>query len=653
MAGTIVHAIGTKALSTLVTSVASTWLKPKLDELKKTMEDMRPLLPSQINNAYQTYLKKSYKKQVYINTIVFQNQQKTLNDIYIPLTISNKNRTDKYLIDVYDETILEKYKKIIIIDSAGMGKSTIMKKMFTSSIETNKGIPVFIELRKLKPGLAILDLICEELSTNKDKIDKNLFEKLIKRGDFIFFLDGYDEVQTEERVSITSALQKFISDNDNNYFILTSRPESALASFSDFQAFDIEPLSIKQAYSLLGKYDKDGETSKALKAKLDTDSTLGGIKEFLTNPLLTSLLFRAYEYKAVIPLKKHLFYQQVFESLFESHDLTKEGGFVRPKHSKLDIDDFRKALRALAFETFRTGKIELERDHFISAIENAQKLLEGSGIIFKPADLSKDLIATVPLFVKDGNYYRWSHKSIQEYFTAQFICQDTKEKQLELLSTLYHRPEVDKYVNLLDLCYDIDYKSFRHSIIKELLAEYIDYTEAYVETDKCEVDAKYKHERASALFTLCNPAVVDLGQQEFSTKDEEHNAAFQAGWALFPIQVQAIGTSRIAYRGPHTYFFAKISPKTFLLDLLSIKKDDLFSSNPDVEYSEGTFNKTLPIDNSPDSTLNNHHNYPICNKFIKHGRHNLIRLPEAKMLLDKINTEIENEKIRMNSIFQI
>src|SRR5262249_41244255 len=158
-----------------------------------------------------------------------------------------------------------------------------------------------------------------------------------------------------------------IAKSGKNHYIMTSRPESALASFSSFAGFQMQPLRITEAFELIRKYDDSGELAEQLISKIQGE-TLHNIREFLTNPFLVSLLYKSYDYKPTIPFKKHIFYRQVYDSLFESHDLSKDGGYIRPKHSKLDIEDFHRILRSLGFITVKLGKVEYEKDEILNLI---------------------------------------------------------------------------------------------------------------------------------------------------------------------------------------------------------------------------------------------------------------------------------------------
>lgn len=451
-----------------ISAITETFLKPKLKEVSEKMQLTKNNVTHIFENKFNEYLTRSYEKYSIMNTIVFHNQQKLLKDLYVPLTVINSQK-EQFTIDKYSSKFLPVYQRILITDTAGMGKSTLMKKIFLSIIDESIGIPVLIELRRISRQKDIIEEIMEQFNSISKDIDKNFILHLIQRGDFIFLLDGYDEIPEEERKFTTKQIQTFVNKAGNNKFILTSRPEHALTSFGDFKEFKVKPLQKLEAFKLLEKYDNSDGISKKLIAKLN-HSSYKNIDEFLTNPLLVSLLFAAFEHKQTIPIKKHIFYRQVYDALFESHDLTKGDSFARDKFSKLDIDEFHRVLRHIGYNCLIKGKIEFTKDEILILIREAKQYT--NGISFKESDFLKDIINTVPLFTIDGIYYKWSHKSLQEYFAANFIFVDSKEMQKEILLKLYHHKNSEKFLNVLDLYYSIDYKSFSEVIIFQLLSDF-------------------------------------------------------------------------------------------------------------------------------------------------------------------------------------
>ena len=239
---------------------------------------------------FEEYLYRTYKKYSIINTLVLKNEQKLLVDLYQPLTISEEIHSKKnntYKIDAYPYELLNKYSSILITDTAGMGKSTLTKRAFLDVIENGYGIPIYIELRRLSKGKTVLMEIQEQVNSLTKEFNPQLLLEFIQIGGFIFFLDGYDEISLNERSFVTSDIQNFISKAGHNVFVMTSRPEQALTSFGDFQMFSINPLTKKEAFELLRRYDNQGITSKQLIEELRSGQ-YEMINDFLQNPLLVS-----------------------------------------------------------------------------------------------------------------------------------------------------------------------------------------------------------------------------------------------------------------------------------------------------------------------------------------------------------------------------
>lgn len=64
-----------------------------------------------------------------INSLAFPNILKKINDIYEPLTLCSLDAGETLNERIVDGSLLlEKYKHALIIDNAGMGKSTLLKK---------------------------------------------------------------------------------------------------------------------------------------------------------------------------------------------------------------------------------------------------------------------------------------------------------------------------------------------------------------------------------------------------------------------------------------------------------------------------------------------------------------------------------------------
>ena len=466
------------AATPLIKSLVEKLVIPKIDKFAAWCKEKykEVMIPSA--EHFQEYLERSYNKYSIVNTLVFHNSQRQLKDIYVAQTLVKENRIvsdeEAVKVDRFPVELMKKYKKILITDTAGMGKSTILKRMFIDLLENsqaNIGIPIYIELNKLGKDRTILTEIQEELNSLSEVFDNELLLKLVQTGGFVFFLDGYDEISIKDRNEVTIDVHSFISKAaNNNYYILTSRPESRLASFGDFQSFNIQPLEKEEAFRLLGKYDmsKKKELSRNLVTLLKSGE-YQSVNEFLVNPLLTSLLFTAYDYNRSIPFEKHRFYGIVFEAYFEKHDLAKPIK-SRVKHSGLNFDGFDSVLRYVGYKCLTSIGVKFDEDTILNTIREARGY--NGNLEFYESDFLKDLTSSVPLFYKDGTDYKWVHKSLLEYFAARFIFCDAKQNQDKILTTMFNSRQIEKYINMLDIYYDIDYKGFSKNITLPICERY-------------------------------------------------------------------------------------------------------------------------------------------------------------------------------------
>lgn len=473
----VLNDVGGDLLKDSVKHIFTNFVKPRINALSKKYPNVDKI-STNVEYLFIEYYNRTYHKLLALNTLVFRNQQKILTDLYIPLHITQKRDNTHHKIDCFPEHLRSEYANILITDTAGMGKSTILKMMFLFCVDSKNGIPIFIELRKLNNKNSLIDEILNQISSINQELNRELFLDLVNEGGFIFFLDGYDEIAYNEIEQITTDLQNFISKAKNSSFFLTSRPESKLASFANFREFTIDPLKIEEAYELLEKYDDSGVISKLLIEKLK--ERILEIEDFLENPLLTTLLYTAFEHKQSIPLKKHIFYRQVYDAFFEDHDLSKGDSFTHKKYSKLSIDDFHTVLRYVGINSLKTTRISHPKDELLTIIENSMDLIPN--LKFNASDFLQDLLKTVPLFVLDGQDIKWSHKSFQEYFAAQFIYRDANSDKNKILLSIYNSENIEKYLNVLDLFYDMDQASFRQILLKEFLVELKNYHKLLLES---------------------------------------------------------------------------------------------------------------------------------------------------------------------------
>ncbi len=633
----------------IIEPIISALIKPQIERLNKWIfkKDRQAKVEDNFwENKFNSYLETIYKDSLYLTTLVFPNSRTKIKELYVPLTLLQANTYDRFQIDVFDYTIFEKYNKIIISDYAGMGKSTLLKWITISIIEQNKGIPILVELRKIDEKNSLIDEIFNQINPIDNSFDKDLVFELLELGFFTILLDGFDEIPYDNQDKITVQISDFIKKAGKNNFVITSRPESALSTFADFQLFYIKPLEEEEAYLLIEKLDALSKVKfgKSLIDEIKDKNTQ--VKEFLTNPFLVSLLYKSYTYNKDIPSKKITFYEEVYSCLFKHHDLSKEG-FKRPKRCRLDIFDFEIILRDIAFTTSKVGKVIYTKDEMLNYISSSKA--KNSKIDFKEINFYDDLTTTVPIFTIEGLKIKWAHKSIQDFFSAKYISNHSRKE--EIIKVLFSSNKFH-YLNILDLLYELENRIFRKVIIKTLLEDFINFYEMQF-INKPDIEQAIIDERISLTYgsTFCFLKVkkdigFDKAREAFANKVGK-DESFSTG-------------ATCHHSKPLYYTMNEISLKKHLIKILRIKNEDLFLDKPEYQTIDkdkflDNFEFDIPyiIDDRLDQPYNNVDVFTTINREIasrhreRRERGNInfnLDYNKCKKQLELINKDILNEE---------
>ncbi|PPT55947.1 hypothetical protein XarbCFBP8138_09550 [Xanthomonas arboricola] len=387
----------------------------------------------------------------------------TFEEIYEPLTLQAESPVFSLQISTYPTSLFQKSRCVAITDDAGMGKSTLAKYIVRRAIYENKGIPLLIELRRVRASHTIMQCLQEELtgSTEGDQEHEGLTE-LFSRGNFIFVLDGFDEVEESLRPGLIVEINQISARFPFCYFILTSRPEYSISLFPEFLQVGIKKLTRKQAHSLIRRYDAGRGLDKLLIPRIDE----ANVGDFLGNPLLITLLYRAFDHRNSVPPKRTIFFRQVYDALFQDHDLAKGDAYSRVKECGLDSEDFHKLLRALGFETLKSGRVSYSANELSGFISQS---IVRADMKVGVKNVLQDILKAVPIFQRDGLEIKWAHKSFQEYFASQYILLDMATLRDDLIKKMFASSEVERYRELFRFFGEFDVGLLRNLCILPLL----------------------------------------------------------------------------------------------------------------------------------------------------------------------------------------
>lgn len=438
-----------KVLEAAIGAFIPALVKEFADIFENAKDEAKQLYNQGLRN-YFTEQKERYSR---IKTILRGNTPIYFYDIYFPIGLRKqwKNvETDKV------SNLFEGTNCITILGSAGSGKSMLVKHLFLNSITEKYAIPVLVELRHLNDYRSGIKGYIEEIIF-ENKISQNLdiLNRLLGKGKFIFFLDGFDEISGELRGSVIKEISSFINEYGNNKFVLTSRPYANVELLPLFHNCQIQSLSKEEIIQFISWQLKDAvELSQNIIESIN-NSPPAHISSFLSNPLLLSLYILTFQSNSDIPNKKYIFYRRVTEALFSKHDSQSKFGFVREKTSRLSLDKIEEILKRFSFVTFFESKYDFEVDYVLSIFEKIKESIQRNG--FDSRLLINDLKLAISLWVEEGNQLKFAHRSLQEYFAAFCLKDLDADKKESVYRRLYERlSEINEINNFVSLCEEMD-----------------------------------------------------------------------------------------------------------------------------------------------------------------------------------------------------
>lgn len=396
----------------------------------KKFKDKEFKLEEELKIVYQEYLAYSLSKYSLIKTLLYKNEAKNLYNFYEHVKLATDS---KKVIDSEDsESIFHSNKRVLVTGTGGIGKSLLMRHIFIDQIYRVNSIPIFIELKNINhinsEEFNLEKYIYEVVHDSHLNLKFDYFKYTLEKGVYTLIFDGFDEIIASHVDLLQSEIKKMVDKFPKNKFVVSSRPADQFIGWDNFIEYRMLPLDKNQALSLIKKLDYDSRVKKQFSKELKSN-LFDNHESFASIPLLLTIMLMTYETGATIPNDLTEFYSQAFYALYQKHDASKSG-YKRELKANLSPEEFRENLAFIALKTFFSVKISFSISDMNSYLDSHKK---NYGLNFSNDNFQLDATHSVCMLFREGDMFRFSHRSFQEYFAGVGISKLKDDIQKKIL----------------------------------------------------------------------------------------------------------------------------------------------------------------------------------------------------------------------------
>ena len=330
---------------------------------------------------------------------------------------------------------------LMVLGQPGAGKSTFLRKIGLEALKGNKGgfkhncIPVFIELKSFTSSqIDIEKLIVEEFSICGFPSSEQFIAKALEQGKLLILLDGLDEVPTVNTNEVIGKIQNFVDRYDKNRFIVSCRTAAYRNNFQRFTDVKLADFDNSQIEQFIGNWfqsEVDRQAGTAQKCwELLQKPEYAAAKELAHTPLLLTFLCLIYESSQNFPKNRSALYKKALRILLE--EWAAEKRILRDEiYQGLSTELEESLLSEIAYTGFETDKLFFSQREVVEEIKtflagnlNAPKHLDGEAVL-KAIAVQQGILVE-----RAEDVFSFSHLTLQEYLTAQYIADNNLIEQL-------------------------------------------------------------------------------------------------------------------------------------------------------------------------------------------------------------------------------
>jgi len=328
---------------------------------------------------------------------------------------------------------------LMVLGAPGAGKSTFLRKIGLEALRNgsyqHKIIPVFIELKQFtSPEINLEQVINRSFQEVQFPASADFTAKALQQGKLLILLDGLDEIPSKNLDLAVGQIQAFVEQHENNRFLVSCRTAAYKHTFSKFYPVLIADFDDNQIQQFINNWfateiDKQAATASQC-WELINSQEYAATKELCRSPLLLTFICLVYEAEQYLPKNRATLYGDALDILLKKWAAEKR---INKNTIARDLgSDLEKAMLAeIACRSFTKNRLFFTRagiikqiQLFLSNNDNAPKNLV--------AEVVLDAIAIEQgiLVERARNAFSFSHLTLQEYLTAQYIYDHRQVEQL-------------------------------------------------------------------------------------------------------------------------------------------------------------------------------------------------------------------------------
>lgn len=185
--------------------------------------------------------------------------------------------------------------------------------------------------------------------------------------------------------------------------------------------------------------------------------------DFVSNPLLLTIMLMTFGQIAEISPRMHIFYRDAYAVLSQKHDASK-GAFKRQLKTGLSSEQFADYFAEFCARSYTDEKYEMTEDEAKKYFYELGERRKHPEMAATATDFLYDLCANMCLMFMESGKYHFTHRSFQEYFCALYFSKQ-KDKNLQRIGDFFEKSRIRFFATqTFEMLYDM---------IPEKVEEYI------------------------------------------------------------------------------------------------------------------------------------------------------------------------------------